>query len=319
MVLLRSISGNISVRVNRELSREGTCWVFVADTDEPRHLHDIIFGVYALRQRGVPDRNILVFTDHPTPAPHFSPYGITPLPLADLNRSLAAVSGCDGAVLVATGHGGIEGIGAGRTVLTPHSLLAAVRSIPGLSHGAIVVCQCFAGVFDIVDAATSPSLVLVGSTRLTNSVSAPLHLNKPVQQSDGSAGLTDWAANIFMMAFFEWIIAPKDIDGDGRLTLADAYKFAGVLSNFRLIQLKSALYLEVRGAAARMEQLAALVRGPNPTAAHMLDFQAGGELLQKKLETLHLHQEPWILNATLSREVSFFFSSSVSAAAAPQP
>jgi hypothetical protein len=294
-----------------ELTKDRTCWAFVSDSDEPRHLFDIVSAVDILRKRGVPASNLLVFTDYTEAALHLGPYGISHHSFADLPAKLSAVSDCDGVVFVATGHGMMDGIGATKPVLSPHQTIQAVRSIPGLKNGAILVCQCYAGIFDMMDATIPPELIMVGAVRLNPSVSASYKRDTPVSQQDGSPGLDAWLANIFMAAFFNWIAEPKDIDGDGRLSFADAYKYAGVKSNERLISIKSELYMEVRRRSSEIEVLRSSIqdkaKGGNVVQADLLSLIAKSQELQRVLETLHNHQEAWLLHAKLARETLLSF------------
>ncbi len=69
-----------------------------------------------------------------------------------------------------------------------------------------------------------------------------------------------------------------------------------------MIDIKSGKYLEVRRLASAMEQLSIVGPGISVTPMQM---QAIRDRLQISLETLHLHQEPWLLNANLAREARF--------------
>jgi len=285
-----------------DLTKEGTTWIFISDSDENRHLYDIIFAVDVLRRRGVADERVLVFTDHPQAALQFAPYGIRHRALSEIGPTLATRRGGPAALLATTGHGRSDGIGAGRTVLTPHGLLSAVRRIPGLKRGVLVLGQCFAGIFDQVDAKADPELVLMGAARLNMSLSVPIKLAAPLRQRDQSEGLCTWSANLFLLKFFEWIATPLDVDGDGCLTLSDAYKHAGVQTNRDLVQIKSSLYLEVRDLASRVDLLGAKLKGPSPSDDDRLAHDAVTRQLQQRLEILHLHQEAWLLHAHLARD-----------------
>lgn len=245
---------------------------------------------------------MLVFTDHSAPQPYLTPYGLTQIhALADFAAVSSKLRDFTAAAVVATGHGCIGGIGARGVVISPYALLQAVRAIPGIEVGLVVLCQCYAGVFHRMDATTKPHLVLLGATHLNPSLSAPFELKTPLQQRDGKAGIQDWVANIFMVKLFDWLNAPSDIDGDGDRTLMDAYKYAGAESNQDLVAIKSRLYVEADTLSSQVRDLAKLP----PSPIQKIQLEAASRKLQSRLETLYLHQEPWILHAELARAVCF--------------
>jgi hypothetical protein len=260
-----------------------TCWLFVSSSTEARHLHDIIFAVNALRKRGTPEKNILVFVDHSAPQLHFGPFDISNVfSLSAFSVELTKMTGYEVAVVTVTGHGHVTGLGeVGPPALTPTALVAAVRSMPGLQTGIVLLCQCFAGVFNLADARATPPLVLMGATNLNPSVSLTLSLQNPIRKSDGEVGLTTWGANIFMFCFFQWLSAPTDVDGDGKVTIMDAYKYAGAASNEQLRKAKGGAYMDARRRSASFETAQQENRPKVELDAHL----AG---LQQTLETLHL-------------------------------
>jgi hypothetical protein len=280
------------------VGKQRTCWVFISDSNEPRHLHDIAFAVNVLEDRGVSLGDVHVFTDHHAPTPHLAPFGVTQIyPLTRLKAVFATLSGYEIAFVVVTGHGCLEGIGAAQVVISPHELLASVRSMPGISVGVVLLCQCFAGMFNLLDAKTKPELVLIGATNLNSSLS--VSFRAPMRKTDGSTVVMPWLANLFMVEWFSWLKQPTDIDGDGSLTLLDAYKYAGAKSNAELVGLKSTLYIDATRLYARVVEI------QRTQPFDQLAMDAAIAKLQSTLETLHLHQEPWLLHANLAREIGF--------------
>ncbi len=287
-------------------SNTNTCWVFVAGAADPRHLFDIIFCVHVLRTRGVPDSSIRVFTDHPATSAHLSPFGISSvLPTRLVTTELASLSGFELLVVVVTGHGDPAGISVKEAVsINPTELITSARSCPGIRGGVIVLGQCFAGVFNYTDAGLDPEktpLCLVGATSLNPSLSNTLRLPTAVKTLDGSGALTEWQANIFIVRFFEWLLAPQDVDGDGRWTLMDAYKHASAMSNRDLRQGK-------RESHHRVAQIQADLAQPTPALPlqqQLLSLLALRQNLDMAFEILYLHQEPWVLNAIFAREIEF--------------
>lgn len=283
------------------IAPHNTCWAFVASSAEPRHLSDIVFAVDVLRKRGVPQSHILIFLDYPAPEPHLRPYGLTSLfKLTELPSRLSSAQGFENLVLVVTGHGSSEGVGHARaTPISPEAVLSAARATPGIRVAVLVIGQCFAGTFNLTDARKAPEMVLLGATNLNPSLSAMVSLTSPILQADGSPGLKTWQANIFLLHFFNWLRSPVDLDGDGRATVVDAYKFAGCASNDHVRQSKCGLFLKARQQAIALER--ALAKGD--VQPHLLE--AMNLTLQMTLEMLYLHQEPWMLHADLGRNLLF--------------
>jgi hypothetical protein len=265
-----------------------------------------VLGVHVLNVKKVPKDQIHVCTNHIAAAQHLNPYGILNIrPIDQLDAVLAGLR-CEVLVLVVGGHGTFDGAGQAKRVFSPAEAITKARSITGLRAGVIVLSQCFAGVFNLMDAATSPPLVLIGATNLNESISTKIDLAKPLPQEDGSPGIQSWSANIFSLNFFGWIDSQPDVDGDGELTILDAFKFAGAGSNQQLIKAKSELFIR---ALFLVDQLRALgqkqpaLQSPQQMGAHMLQVRATEMQLGETLKMLYLHQEPWILHANLARRL----------------
>lgn len=280
-----------------------TLWVLVADSDENRHVFDIVFALDALRSQGINQDSVRVFTSHPDPDSLLTPFGRS-VPCSELDRLASEFAQADGyehVVVAVTGHGHMAGVG----TIRPHQLVEAVRSVPNLKAGTLILCQCSAGVFDLLDVKKRPPLALLGATNLDDSLSIKVALKTPIPQSNGSPGLKTWSANIFWLYFFGWIRTPEDVDGDGRLTLLDAYKFAGSISKKHILEGKGELFLQALEAADVLRTLAPRVQGPNPTVQDRLRLKAAQDVLDRQLGFLHFSQEPWILNAEKARGLLF--------------
>jgi hypothetical protein len=293
--------------------------VFVSCSNEARHLDDIIYGVDVLRSRGVDSADILVFVDHPTPAAHLDPYGVANVfPAAELGTRLAQSTPHASVVLIVTGHGCEIGLGDG-SQLRPANLCSAARSVPDARICVLMMGQCFAGIFNFVDCYGTPPLIVIGGTNLNLSVSLPLNLKHPVLQTNGKVGLANWSANLFAFHFLGWIRSPIDIDGDGALTLLDAYRYAGAVSNGQLRQFKALVFRQAHAqeralseAEGQLHSVQAVIQAAGgqalPTqlqeaATLKLKIKALSTSLQNTLEGLHLHQEPFLLNANVARTV----------------
>src|SRR4051812_6817716 len=114
------------------------------------------------------------------------PFGITKIfPIAGLPKQLPTLKAYDVAVATVTGNGHQTGIGKPGAGLTPQQLCDSLRTVPTLKLGVMVLCQCYAGIFNYVDARSAPPLVLIGATNLHLSLSAGLSLKAPITDAAG--------------------------------------------------------------------------------------------------------------------------------------
>jgi hypothetical protein len=297
------------------ITKDTALWVFVACSQEPRHLHDIVFAISVLRRRGVPDARIWVFVDHARPEPYFEPYRIrNVLPFGELSRTLGGVPASRSAVVVIGGHGAELGL-VPKNAAEPFkasALFRAVSRVPGVAVGVVLLTQCFGGIFHYTKADGSPALVVMGGANLNLSLSMNVELPTPLPQASGAPGLSSWAANVFAYDFFSWLELGHDIDGDGVLTVMDAFKYAGAKSNIRVRESKVHGFLAAQDQAHVFRQAletykqakGAGVAGPELLVKRMV-VEAAYTKLQERIEFLYSSQEPWILNARLAREVTF--------------
>lgn len=297
------------------ITREGTVWVFVACSQEPRHLYDIIFAISVLRERGVPDSRLLVFVDHARPEPYLEPYRIRNVfPFTELSAKLAGAAPSRSALVVIGGHGAELGL-VPKNAAAPFkasALYAAIARIPEVQVGVVLLTQCFGGIFHYTKADGRPALVVMGGANLNLSLSMNIELPAPLPLASGEPGLSSWAANVFAYDFFSWIREQHDVDGDGELTVMDAYKYAGAKSNIRVRESKVPGFLSVQDQALIFRQAldaykqakVANVAAPELLVKRMV-VEAAYTKLQERIEFLYSSQEPWILNARLACEVTF--------------
>jgi hypothetical protein len=288
----------------RWLTIANTTWLFISSSEEERHLLDIVFGYQTLVAIGVDPSRIYIFVDHPLPDIHLNPYGISRIhALEDIRADVIQVASTENVVLIVGGHGSHQGLGSGH--LTADQILKWVRTIPNIELGLIVLTQCYAGIFNFLDALSSPKLVFIGATNLHPSVSIAIRLPDAMPLADGSRGNDAWSANIFSLGFFHWLRRPLDIDGDGATNLLDAYKFSGVFSSEELRSNKCHTYQRIQ---QLYEELRDRERIAESDVALQFDMGAIRTRLQQELVFLNIHQEPWLLNANLAREVVFCLS-----------
>jgi len=310
------VSAHVDGRASAtSITADATLWVFLACSQEPRHLYDIVFAASVLRRRGVPDARIWVFVDHARPEPHFEPYGIrNVLPFSQLSQALAGVPASRSAIVVIGGHGAELGL-VPKNAAAPFkasALFAAIARIPEVAVGVVLLTQCFGGIFHYTKADGHPALVVMGGANLNLSLSMNIELKTPLLQASGAAGLSSWAANVFAYDFFSWIDEQHDIDGDGALTVMDAFKYAGAKSNIRVRESKVHGFLAVQDQAQVFRQALDAykqAKAKSATASELLVkrmvVEAAYTKLQERIEFLYSSQEPWILNARLACEVTF--------------
>ncbi|KPW28763.1 hypothetical protein [Pseudomonas coronafaciens] len=282
-----------------------TCWVFISDSTEGRHVYDVVHAVNVLRQKGVPKNSIRFFTDDHQAFQFTNEYDCpAPLPIPDLGKELASINGFKYLFVTITGHGGIDGIGH-PVKLTASSVLAAARGAPGIELAVLAIAQCFAGTFNYMNARAEPAVVMFGAANLSTSLSTPIRLGQPIQGL--TVPLQQWSANTFMFYLFRWILKPRDIDGDGACTLLDAYKYSGSSASNEIIKVKPALFMETQRLADENRQLAydILMGVAKNDASSKLRMEALRTALRQKVGLLHTSQEPWLLHADLARKLVF--------------
>lgn len=279
-------------------------WLFLCSSAEPRHFSDIIFGVNALKIKGVPSENIKVFIDDHAADLYLTPYGVSNVfQLSSAISILAALTGYSSVVAIVGGHGSLEGIGRPPFVLPASPLIDAIRSIPEIVFGVVILTQCFAGVFNYLPANTQPELAFIGATTLHPSLSLGISLKTPITSSDPLISLKDWSANIFGYSFFEWLLSPKDVDGDNVISLVDAFKYSGKVSNDYLRDVKIQLFERSQDLSRRLHDARQSVQLGN---LQQFEVDAIGRQLQEALNLLHISQDPWILHANLARKIIFW-------------
>lgn len=259
--------------------------------------------MHVLRKKGVRDSDILVFTDHPAATAHFAPYGFSNLYALAALRAVLATKSYRYVVAMCGGHGSHLGLQAGANPpVSPHELFVSVRAVKGAEVGVVILSQCFGGVFHFMDATSgAPSIVVIGSTMFYPTLSSQVSLKVPVQTSAGANGLSAWLANLYQVQLFEWLASPSDVDGDGHVTLVDAYKFAGAKTVESIGDIWVNVFADLRKA---QDALAAAQAQKNPPA-HPLVLKAHRELVSQTVQLLYNIQEPWLLNARLAARVHF--------------
>lgn len=256
-----------------------TTWLLIAHACEPRHWDDLAYVQMKLREAGHPPGKIHFFADPPFPASDTSNLLGAPIP---------GVPVSDVCVVIVSGHGSARGLGP----ITPTQLTQVARA-HGTSLGVLVLGQCYAGIFNPIDCKTEPPLVCMGATNLDVSLSIPCKVEVNGQ-------VVSWTANMFVARISEWFAKPVDTDGDGKLTLADAYKYAGATSAESLAHTKGRdFYLATKLAADLKERLECPVDLPHEN----LEREMLERDLSSTLGAINSSQTPWLINAHLATAV----------------
>lgn len=302
------------------LLSEKTNWVFLlASGDEPeeRHIYDIAFGVFCLEKKGISPENLTLIIDGENRTrinsliSNATDYNYSILRSNDLYNHFKGNTFTN-IVLFVTGHGNIDGI-AGPNPLKPYPLIQAIKNSPGLILGVIYLGQCYAGIFNYMNVAKKedcgqlikPPLILIGATNLFNSISA-------ATQEDFLHQPKNWVANLFLLYLFKWILEPQDVDGDGKFTIMDSYKFAGALSNDSNKQIKGNGFLQPFSELSKITELQSQIdktKKESPSSSQItfleLELSATRKKFENALDIQFNHQESWILNSIPAQEIIF--------------
>ncbi|EFF3243896.1 hypothetical protein B6O22_002702 [Escherichia coli] len=296
------------------LRSERTKWVMFLPCSkeevEPRHVFDIVFGVLCLEKAGINPQDISIYIDSPNRNldgffSSASKYPYTSKASAEFFNDLHD-NNYSNIVMFVTGHGCPQGLDA-KNPIPPHQLLKALKGTPNLNNAIVYLGQCYAGIFNFVGAGKrkdgEPEVILIGATNLTESLS----IGTTETFLDGNE--FPWPANIFLLHVFKWMSEPSDIDGDGRYTVMDSYKHAGIFTNLVNKKTKTDMFGEIINIHAECNKLMALASSGTGNwivdTTNKLNYKAKKTQLQNLLIAHHTHQECWILNARPAQKIEF--------------
>lgn len=287
-----------------------TRWVLFLPSQaqaESRHVQDLAFGVMCLEQAGVSCSNINIYVDGTdrTSIDNFIKSGTTSSFTVKPSKDFftdQANNTHENLVMFITGHGGLEGLDA-TPPITPYQLLDGIKSSPNLKQAVVYLGQCYAGIFNYIGAgskqlktgAKDPNVIFIGATNLHESLSHSTSENL-------ATGPQNWPANLFLLFSFKWFLTPMDIDGDGKYTIIDSYKFAGAMSNMVNKELKAQAFPKTHHLQQKWESAKA-AHEQHPTPTTLTNLEAAATLYKKHLEIMYVHQECWILNAIPSQKI----------------
>ena len=297
------------------LIQSRTKWVLFLSSSEPdpedRHIHDLVHGLMCLESAGISPNDIFIYVDGANRQNIRNLFSI-----ATINQYVIASTDTffldlrdnrhENLVMFVTGHGSEAGIDA-VVPITPYMLMNALKAAPGLDKVVVYLGQCYAGVFNYVNAGrgrgrdqNGPDVILIGATNLHESLSSSTQEQFP-------NGNLHWVANLFLLHVFRWISAPHDIDGDGLNTIMDSYKYAGIGSN-KLNKLSKTnsfgQMVDTHIMHKQAVQVASVRTGvPQVDSQNQLRLMAVRSQYYNLLSVNYVHQECWILNSYPAQQI----------------
>jgi hypothetical protein len=292
------------------LIKGNTKWVlFLSTSTEPEHRHilDLAFGLFCLEAAGVNPVDIHIYIDGTDRASikNFMQNGSANGLLIKESKDFfddQKINEHENLVIFITGHGSTSGIDAAPAI-TPYRLLNCLKGSPALKRAVVYLGQCYAGIFNYIGAGrkigangiSDPEVIFLGATNLHESLSSST-------QESFVVGTIPWVANLFLLYVFKWWCNPVDVDGDGKLTIIDSYKYAGAASNgicknVKTITLAGSIDLQHKWIQASAAHTAL------PSTHTQLAMEAAFVQYASKLELLYIHQECWILNAIPAQSI----------------
>ncbi|HGM6757017.1 TPA: hypothetical protein ACKQB7_002758 [Serratia marcescens] len=295
-----------------KLRSQRTKWIlFLSSSNtapEFRHVVDLVFGLMCLERSGVRPQDIFIYIDGPTELLEkvFSLGTINQYKIKSSEDFFddSTQNVYENLVMFITGHGSPNGIDAVEDI-TPNRLVSTLKNIPGLNNAIVYLGQCFAGLFNYVNAAKGKEgvdIIFIGATNLHESLSHPT-------SEDFISGPFPWPANLFLLHVFKWISSPTDVDGDGRVTVMDSYKYAGVHANMHNKQFKTQSFIDMldqhQAYKVLHERVQAPTGDPSIDMDNQLNLEAAHSKYQNSLSAHYVHQECWILNSIPAQRIEF--------------
>lgn len=194
---------------------------------------------------------------------------------------------CENLFVISCCHGSIDGIDS-VTPIKPFTLNQSIKNNQYAKNIIVFLGQCFAGIFNFIDVRDeNKNIVYIGATNIDTSLSFKMN----------GCG---WVANISVLAFFQWIKKPLDIDGDGKCSISDLYKYVSYftnsvtkdiekIQNYHLVDASVKLKLEEEQAKSSGKQLISQIT------------KDAAEIIRNYIVP---HQNTWILNAIAASNVS---------------
>ncbi|MBY7855433.1 hypothetical protein KW429_17285 [Vibrio fluvialis] len=296
------------------LKEQKTKWVLFLSSseDEPedRHVYDLVFGLLCLEKAGINPENIHIYVDGMNRKAIASKFAMASQLQYEIKQTQEFFTELtqpqyNNMVMFISGHGSESGIAA-KPPITPHKLLISLKKSPKLKRAVVYLGQCFAGIFNYVNASknknkrTDTEIVFIGATNLYESISSS------TKEKFLTIDFT-WVANVFLLHVFHWMVSPKDIDGDGKHTIMDSYKYAGVVSNRHTKSCKANGFGRMVDHYDQLKRIYPLTQKTTGNlqqdAQHKLIFSSIEANYNAALQINYLVQECWILNSIPAQHI----------------
>lgn len=260
-------------------------FIFIATSScylEDRFMYDINHGIGILKKSGVTPNDIIIITDASKDtlvAKCTNIYDIVFYMSSSLQNVVESAE-CENLFIISCCHGSMDGIDS-VTPIKPFTLNQSIKNNKYTKNVIVFLGQCYAGIFNFIDVRDeNKNIVYIGATNIDTSLSFMLN------------GY-DWVANISVLAFFQWIEKPLDIDGDGKCSISDLYKYVSYFTNSVTKEIEKIQNYHLVDASVKMKL--------EKEQAKLSEEQLISEITKDAAEILRNyivpHQNPWILNA----------------------
>ncbi len=290
------------------LIHENTCWVFIlpsSSTAEQRHVFDIAFGVLVLLKKNVNLENIVLLIDGCSNSlleTTFASLGISvPNKIFSTKHyhQLLKENVYENVVVFVTGHGSIEGIDSIEPI-KPYAFYQALKTAPYLKNSVVYFGQCEDGVYNDISLKTNSEglnnskIVAIGASGFHHSLSSPSIIPNGM-----------WAANIFLARLFSWILDPKDVDGDGRFSVIDSYKYATIWTYADCKRIEHDYEIKYAKAKFALSVLKEEIEEKRKHGTLTADQELQKKALETTISNISFDQVPWILNADAGMDIFY--------------
>jgi|GEM_PF-519689 len=307
------------------ITAENTHWVLICGINSEkensaRHVNDLAFGLSVIRGKGVPKESIDILVDpcinniisELPNRDHFQDIQLDRV--INYKHTLISKPNLNNLIIIIFGHGFAGGIDADDS-LKPHNLISAIHQKQHLNCCIVVFGQCYSGIYNFLNLSAPecssklPNICLLGASNLNSSLSSAVQINL------ANDTLHSWSANIFLFTFFMWIgnhnleafNLHRDIDGDGKETLMDAYKFAGVVTSQILLNCKTDIAIAIHAKQQELVKKQKDLEKADGEEKLTLQLDINGLIIyiRKATDISHTIQDSWFLNAHKAREIEF--------------
>lgn len=290
------------------LITEDTCWLFLLPSRsnaEQRHVFDIAFGVHVLLGKMVPLENIVLLIDGCSNSLLNSTFSAMNVPVP--NNLFTTEKYFDvlkknthkNIVIFVTGHGSIDGIDS-IVPIKPYDFYNALKTSPSLQNSVVYFGQCEDGIYNYVslktdsDGLNRSKIVAIGASGLHTSLSSSTIIQ---------GGL--WSANVFLARLFSWIQNPVDVDGDGKFSVIDSYKYATIWTHDDCKKIEHDYEIKDAKAKFALSVLKDELEEKRRQGTLTLDQELQIKAMETTINNISFDQVPWILNVFVGMEIFF--------------